>query len=67
MLSPLGCLSSEFAGLDSSSVCCSCEANEVDGMDDTAKGGNGGGNDGVVLDFDGIIVLVEEFGRDGQD
>lgn len=39
----------------------------MDGMDGTAKGGNGGGNNGVVLDFDGNTVLVEEFGRAGQD
>jgi hypothetical protein len=36
-------------------------------MEGTVKGGNGGGNNGVLLDFDGNIALVEEFERAGQD
>jgi hypothetical protein len=36
-------------------------------MDGTVKGGNGGGNNGVVLDFDGNTAVAEEFGRAGQD
>lgn len=40
---------------------------EVHGMDGTVGGGRGGGNNGVVLDFDGSVVAVDELGRAGQD
>lgn len=40
---------------------------DVHGMDGTVGGGRGGGNKGVVLDFDGSVVAVEELGRAGQD
>jgi hypothetical protein len=36
-------------------------------MDGTVGGGKGGGNIGVVLDFDGSIVVLQELGRAGQD
>jgi hypothetical protein len=50
---------------------CNTDADDVDeevhGMDGTVGGGKGGGNKGVVLDFDGNVVVAEELGRAGQD
>lgn len=43
------------------------DVKEVDGMDGTVGGGKGGGKRGVVLDFDGSIVVLQELGRAGQD
>lgn len=46
---------------------CNTDTVEVHGIDGTVGGGKGGGNKGVVLDFDGSVVAVEELGRAGQD
>jgi hypothetical protein len=43
------------------------DVEEVDGMDGTVGGGKGGGNRGVVFDFDGSVVVLQELGRAGQD
>lgn len=43
------------------------DVEDVDGMDGTEGGGKGGGNRGVVLDFEGSIVVLQELGRAGQD
>jgi hypothetical protein len=43
------------------------DVDEVHGMDGIVGGGKGGGNKGVVLDFDVKVVVREELVRAGQD